>query len=372
MLQNLTTAIVLNARVGNGFGKLGATLTELASLTSGMSQGLINFGESSTKVYREYEKSMKDAEVALSTTYGRGTKELSSTMTQLDVAATEWAATTIFHTNDVANAISEAAHAGWDFNKIMNGIPAAMELAQAGGLDLSNSVNYIVKATNAAGIGFEDMGHFIDLWTFAANSSASTVDEFGQAMLRMGSTMRFAADPEELMTLIAVTANAGSVGSEAGTLIRNSILRLIAPTEKADKVMAQLGATSSEAAALLEDEALQAANARLAAQGFSAYDAHGNLRNVLDIYRDLYVSLGGIAGGFENIAENEKSMGILNAIFPTRTITEALTLIRGAAEGYDGLYEAMKRGEAEGYGAYAAETMMDSLDGKIETFESKW
>ena len=50
------------------------------------------------------------------------------------------------------------------------------------------------------------------------------------------------------------------------------------------------------------------------------------------------------------------------AIFPTRTITEALTLLRGAAEGYDGLYEAMRGGDAEGYGQYAAETMMDTLD----------
>lgn len=371
MAQTIETVIAINARVGSGFGKVGATLTELGSMVNGVSQELINFGKDGVKVYREYEKSMTDAEVALSTTYGRGTKELKSVMGQLDVAATEWAATTIFHTNDVANAISEAAHAGWDFDRIMTGIPAAMQLAQAGSIDLSEAVNYIVKASNAAGIEFEDMGSFIDLWTFAANSSASTVDEFGQAMLRMGSTMRFAADPEELMTLIAVTANAGSVGSEAGTLIRNSMIRLIAPTEKADKAMAQLGATTLETAGLMEDEALQAANARLEAQGFSAYDAHGNLRNVLDIYRDLYVALGGVAGGFEQIDRNQDAMQILSAIFPTRTITEALTLLRGAAEGYDGLYESMKGGDAEGYGAYAAETMLDTLDGKIETFESK-
>lgn len=371
MAQTIETVIAINARVGSGFGQVGATLTELGSMVNGVSQELINFGKDGVKVYREYEKSMTDAEVALSTTYGRGTKELKSVMGQLDVAATEWAATTIFHTNDVANAISEAAHAGWDFDRIMTGIPAAMQLAQAGSIDLSEAVNYIVKASNAAGIEFEDMGSFIDLWTFAANSSASTVDEFGQAMLRMGSTMRFAADPEELMTLLAVTANAGSVGSEAGTLIRNSMIRLIAPTEKADKAMAQLGATTLETAGLMEDEALQAANARLAAQGFSAYDANGNLRNVLDIYRDLYVALGGVAGGFEQIDRNQDAMQILSAIFPTRTITEALTLLRGAAAGYDGLYESMKGGDAEGYGAYAAETMLDTLDGKIETFESK-
>lgn len=373
--QTLETVIAINARVGNGFSKVGATLTELGSMVNGVSQQLINFGKDSVNVYREYEKSMADAQVALSTTYGRGTQQLNTVMSQLDVAATEWAATTIFHTNDVANAISEAAHAGWDFDQIMSGIPAAMQLAQAGGLDLSEAVNYIVKSTNAAGIGFEDMGHFIDLWAFAANSSASTIGEFGDAMLRMGSTMRFAGNTEELMTLIAVTANAGSVGSEAGTMIRNSMMRLIAPTDKAGKAMAQLGATSTETAAILGDEALAAANAELAAHGFSAFyqdgPQKGQMKNVLDIYRELYVALGDIAGGYENIDRNGDALGVLSAIFPTRTITEALTLLRGASEGYDGLYEAMRGGDAEGYGQYAAETMMDTLDGKIETFESK-
>lgn len=369
--QTLLTTILINARTGNGFSQVGNTLTELGSIVNGISQHLIDFGEDSIKVYRNYEKSMTDAEVALSTTYGRGTRELNGVMTQLDAAATDWAATTIFHTNDVGNAISEAAHAGWDFDQIMSGIPAAMQLAQAGGLDLSEAVNYIAKATSAAGIGFEDMGGFIDNWTFAANSSASTIDEFGQAMLRMGSTMRFTGNTEELMTLIAVTANAGSVGSEAGTMIRNSMIRLIAPTDKAQEAMEQLGATSEETAGLMEDQELAAANARLAAEGFSAYDSKGNLKNILDIYRELYVALGEVAGGYENIETNEDALGILSAIFPTRTITEALTLLRGAADSYDGLYDAMRRGEGEGYGAYAAETMMDTLDGKILTFESK-
>lgn len=369
--QVLETIISIGAQVGNGFSQVGATLTELGSMVNGLSQDLIQFGQDSISVYRDYEKSMADASVALSTTYGQSTKELSSVMSQLDSYATNWAATTIFHTDDVSNAISEAAHAGWDFEQIIAGIPAAMQLAQAGSIDLSDAVNYIVKSTNAMGIEFDDVGEFIDQWAFAANSSASTIDEFGQAMLRMGSTMRFAGSTEELMTLIAVTANAGSVGSEAGTMIRNSIMRLIAPTQKADKAMGELGATSEETAELLNDEALMAANAALEAQGFSAFDQEGNLKPVLDIYRELYVALGEIAGGYENLNKNESALKILSAIFPTRTITEALNLLNAAADGYSGLYDAMESGAAEGYGAYAADVMMDTLNGHIEIFNSK-
>ena len=372
MSNNLTTNILINAKTGSGFYQVGATLTELGSIINGLSSQLISFGEDSIEVYRDYEKSMRDAEVALSTNYGRGTRELQTVMTQLDEAATEWAATTIFHTNDVANAISEAAHAGWDYDEIMTGIPAAMELAQAGGLHLSGAVNYIVKSTNAAGIGFEDMGDFIDLWTFAANSSASTIGEFGDAMLRMGSTMRFAANPEELMTLIAVTADAGAVGSEAGTMIRNSIMRLIAPTQKAQDAMELLGATSDEVAEIMDDEALAAASAELASRGFTVFDQKtGEMRPVLDIYSDLSDCLADIAGGYDNIGSNEDALSILSAIFPTRTITEALNLLNATRDGYGGLYDEMSEGAAEGYGSYAAETMMDTLNGNIEIFESK-
>lgn len=370
--QVLETLIVINAKAGNGFSQVGSTLQELGSLVDGVSEKLIEFGTDSVNVYRDYEKSMASAEVALSTTYGKGTQQLNTVMEQLDVAATEWAATTIFHTNDVGNAISEAAHAGWDFEQIMYGIPAAMRLAQAGGLDLSTAVDYIVKSTNAAGIGFEDMGDFIDLWTFGANSSASTIGEFGDAMLRMGSTMRWAADPAELMTLIAVTANAGSVGSEAGTMIRNSIMRLIAPTDKASLALEKMGATALEAQEVMGDEGLAAAYKELQEYGFKGvFDENGNIRSILDVYTDMALVLGEMAGGMENISTNEKAISVLSAIFPTRTITEAVNLINAAANGYDGLYDKMINGEAAGYGQYSANTMMDTLDGKIETFASK-
>lgn len=370
-MADITRTIVINA-VTKGFAGIGATLQELGSMVNGVSQQLINFGKESVTVYRDYQKSMADAEVALSTKYGRGTRELADAMNQLDTAATEWAATTIFHTNDVGNAISEAAHAGWDLNKIMAGLPAAMQLAQAGGLDLSEAVDYIVKSTNAAGVSFENVGSFIDLWAFAANSSATNIDEMGEAMLRMGSTMRWASDPAELFTLIAATANAGATGSEAGTMIRNSIMRLVAPTDKAKKALTEMKATAIETSEVMNDENLFAAYEALVANGFSGvYNEKGEMRSILDIYSEMAVVLGTMSGGVENIANNEQAMSVLSAIFPTRTVTEAINLINAAANGWDGLYDKMVNGEAEGYGEYAATTMMDTLDGKIETFESK-
>lgn len=48
--------------------------------------------------------------------------------------------------NDVADAISKATDAGWDFNQIKTG----MALARVSGINLSDAVDYIIKATQVA------------------------------------------------------------------------------------------------------------------------------------------------------------------------------------------------------------------------------
>lgn len=362
----LNASVVLFGRVDNSIGQLGAALVSIGGTIDQMSRKLIDFGKESAQVYRDYEDSMLDAQVALSTIYGRNTRELSGVMKNLTAQTTEWAATTIFHTNDVADAVAKAAHAGWDEQKILSGIPAAMELAQAGGLDLSQSVDYIIKSTNAAGISFGDLTDFIDEWTFAANRSAGDVESFGEAMTRMGSTMRFSGSRQELLTMLAVLHDAGTTGSDAGTLLRNSMIRLVAPTQKASEAMAELGLTQAdidEAMGEVEGDTAGAV-AKLEELGFSAYDSQGNLKDFLTIFREL--------GAATAEMSDEDKYDIWSAIFPTRTITGAMALMNAAmGEGFE-LYDLLTGGAATGYGEYASETMMSGMTGAIETLTSKW
>lgn len=120
----------------------------------------------------------------------------------------------------------------------MSGIPAAMNISMAGGMELSQGLEYLVDITNAAGLSFEELGTLVDMWAVAANSSSTTIPEMGQAMQRMGATMQFfKGDMGALTTMLAVLADNGTKGSDAGTLLRNSIIRLIAPTKKAAEAM---------------------------------------------------------------------------------------------------------------------------------------
>lgn len=367
--QMLRTFISINAQA-NGFGQVGATLTELGSLVDGISQKLIDFGKESIDVYKDYEKSMHEAEVALSTSHGRNTKELAAAMDTLNAKATEWAATTIFHTDDVANAINQAAHAGWSLDEILNGIPVAMQLAQAGSMDLSDALTYITKSMSAFGVPFDELGEFVDMWVYAANSSVGDVQDFGDAMKKMGATMRFTDSKEELFALIGLMHDMGESGSTAATLLRTSMMRIIAPSGVASKVMEQLGATDDEINAIREDASKLQALQLLSDYGFNAFNEDNQAKPMIQIYAELGEVLAQIAGGYDNITKNQTTLGILSTIFGTRGITGALDIVTALQNAVD-LRDKLLAGNAEGYGEYAQETMMDTLYGKTEMFESK-
>ena len=363
--KTLNAFVVIGGRVDNTFGQIGTALVSMGATIDEISTKLINFGKESIEVYRSYQDSMLDAQVALSTTYGRGSRELNDVMRTLDAQATEWAASTIFHTDDVASAIAQAAHANWDLEMILEGMPVAMRLAQAGGMDLSEALDFIIKSANGAGIEFGNLSEFVDEWVFAANSSAGNVEEFGEAMMKMGNTMMFAGNKEELLAMLAILHDYGTTGPAAGTLLRNSMIRLIAPTKKASDAMLALGITQEDVdEAMAEvDGDTAAAVQRLEELGFSVYDSSGNLKNFLEIFRDLDLVT-------RNMSDEEK-YAIWSAIFPTKTITGGMALIESAEESLNGLYGTLRDGGASGYGEYASETMMSGLTGSIETFLSK-
>ena len=364
--KTLQMGVVLFGRVDNTFGQIGQSLIQLGSQVDQISQKLIDFGKESIQVYRDYEDSMLDAEGALATVYGRDSTALKRVMKELNALATETAATTIFHTNDVANAINEAAHANWNLETILSGIPAAVKLAQAGGFDLSTAMDYMITSVNAGNIELENMSHWIDIWAYAANSSAGTVSEFGEAFERMGKMMTFAGSGEELLTMLAVLHDSGTKGAQAGTLLRNTMIRLIAPTEKASDVMAALEISEADMSEAISEcnGDLDAAAKSLKEAGFSAYDSKGELKDFIEIFGDLKKALDGMS--------EEERNNVLAAIFPTRSLPGALAILDEMTGKVQELYDKLMGGEAEGYGGFLAELQTSGVTGDIEILLSKW
>ena len=362
MAVDLLTNVIIGGQTTSGFNALAGRLTTLGATVEKIGSYVREFEKDSVQVYRNYEDNMLAAEYALSAQYSSAT-ELSTVMQNLDLYASQWAASTIFHTSDVSAAINEAAHAGWNYEQIVKGIPQAMYIAQAGGMELSTGLDYLVKMMGATSTEFGEMGTVIDQWSKAANLSATDIGEMGQAFMSLGAAAQFGDSTQELFTMLAVLANVGTTGSTAGTALRGAMMRIIAPTTKAENAMSLLGADAEELNEVLADTNVTKAAKTLEGLGFSAYDTEGNLLPMIDIFTNLHTALQGL----NEEAQNE----ILAAIFPTRNIATAKAFMAAVGNGQMAhIFESV--GDSEGYAAKGAEIMMSGLTGAIETLASKW
>ena len=360
MAQSTKTLLIrLNGEVATGAGKVADKLNEIGNVLDRVGRYTREIEEESVEIYRGYEDNMLAAKFALSAQVESAT-ELERQMTSLGEAAQKWASTTIFHTDDVSAAILEATRAGWDYEKILQGIPKAMLIAQAGGMDLSAGLDYLIKMVNTTGTSFDDVGTMVDQWAKAANSSATSIDEMGQAFMALSASAMFADNTQELFTLTAVLANAGVTGSKAGTLLRNAMMRMIAPTDKAKKAMQDLGASEEDLEAWAEKGATAEQLEKL---GFSAYTATGELKPMKTILTDLHDALAGMT--------EQQQYDILSTIFPLRSINAATAFMKSIESGnLEKLYNSI--GDSEGYAQKGADIMMSGITGAIETLKSKW
>lgn len=376
--RELKAGIVLGGRVDSSVNSIGAKLDELAGkadllgekwLRQGaqidqVGRQIINLGKQSVTVYRNYEDGILETRSVLQGIYGNN--ELNKVMESLEKHAQKWAASTIFHTDDVADAMATAAHAGWNYEEILSGLPSAMLAAQAGGMELTQTVDYLAKMLAATNTPFSESGQLIDEWARAADLVATDIPELGNAFIRLGSSAQFADSNEELLTMLAILANVGTVGETAGTGVRNMMIRMVAPTQKAAEAMDALGLSEEELEEAFSgvDAASAEAYETLEQYGFSAYDAQGNLKSFITIFTELNDAL-------EKLPDEKSRNEILATLFPSRTISYAKAMVEAVKNGsiYD-IYNTIAN-ESSGYAQRKQDILMSGLTGALETLGSK-
>lgn len=376
--RELKAGIVLGGRVDGSVNVIGAKLDELAGkadllgekwLRQGaridqVGRQIINLGKESVSVYRNYEDGILETRSVLQGVYGNN--ELNKVMESLEKHAQKWAASTIFHTDDVADAMATAAHAGWDYEEILSGLPSAMLAAQAGGMELTQTVDYLAKMLAATNTPFSESERLIDEWARAADLVATDIPELGNAFIRLGSSAQFADSNEELLTMLAILANVGTVGETAGTGVRNMMIRMVAPTQKAAEAMDALGLSEEELEEAFSgvDAASAEAYETLEEYGFSAYDAQGNLKSFIQIFTELNDAL-------EKLPSEQERNDILATLFPSRTISYAKAMVEAVKNGsiYD-IYNTIAN-ESSGYAQRKQDILMSGLTGALETLGSK-
>lgn len=253
----------------------------------------------------------------------------------LSNSAKECGATTMFSASEAAEALNYLALAGYDAEKAAATLPKVLDLAAAGGLDLAYASDLVTDSMAAMGMETSQLDNYIDQMARTSQKSNTSIAQLGEATLVCAGTVSLTGQSLETMnTQLGILANNGIKGAEGGTHLRNVLLSLAAPTDKAAVTIENLG---------LQIE-----------------DSQGNMRDLNDIMIDLNSSLDGMS-------DVEKTK-IINRIFNTTDIASVNALLKGTGKEYNNLYQEINN--CSGAAANMAETLNNNLKGRLDELES--
>ena len=107
---------------------------------------------------------------------------------------------------------------------------AAVTLSQASGMELPAAATALTDAMNQFGAPAEQAGKFINVLANGALFGAAEIPQVTEALLRFGAVAKTAnVSVEESTALIEALAEKGLKGADAGTALRNVMLKLSAP-----------------------------------------------------------------------------------------------------------------------------------------------
>ena len=165
--------------------------------------------------------------------------------------AKDLGASTMFSAREVATLQTEFAKLGFTAKEITKVTGATLALAQASGTDLARAAEVAGSTLRAFGMDASETGRVTDVMASSFSSSALDMETFAESMKFVAPVAKSAGmSLEETSAMLAVLANAGIKGSQAGTALR--------------RIISEIGATGKPTAEALKD---------LAAQGLNLADA---------------------------------------------------------------------------------------------------
>ena len=317
--------------VGNNISSAGEKLLPVTAAVTGLGTASVTTAVNFESSMSQVQATMGVTKDAMSTVDGQSV----NTMDTLSKLAKKMGAETAFSASECAEALNYLALAGYDTQQMCDTLPTVLNLAAAGGIDLAAASDMVTDAMSALGMGVDEAETMVDQMAKTASTTNTSVAQLGEGILKIGATAKSVkGGTAELNTALGILANNGIKGAEGGTHLRNIILSLQNPTDKAADQMTALG--------------------------LAVYDSDGNMRSLNDILGDLNKSMDGMTAA-------EKS-NIISKIFNKTDLSSVNALLANTGDTWDDLQEAILK--SGGAAQQMAETQLDNLQGQLTILKS--
>ena len=309
--------------LGVNLDKIGTKAESFGKKLLPASGAMAALGAYSTKTAIDFEDAMSQAAGALDMPIEK--------MGDLRELALQTGQDTIFSATEAGQAITELAKGGLTEAQIQGGaLATTMDLAASSQMDLATSANVVVQAMGAFHLEANQSAEAANALAGAAAASSTDVEPLTQGLAQCSAQAYNAGwSIQETTAALALFADAGVTGSDAGTSLKTMLQRLAAPTD--------------EAAGLIED------------LGIQTRDSNGELLSATEMAQELQNKLGGLSNAERDAA--------LQTIFGSDATRAATIMMNAGADGLKKYTDATNDQEAA---ARLANSQMSDWSRSIE------
>jgi len=306
----------------NGWIKTGAKKIISIGLAGTMLVGGLGL-KSTMDAFTDFEKGLSSVQAITDAT--------DYDMQKLKQTALDLGASTAWSASNVTQAEELLGQAGYSTQENIAALPGLLSLASAGSLDLATATDIAVSSMKAFNLDASKAGHVADVLSLSANATNSDVTDLGEAMKYIAPVANsLGISIEDTASAVGLLSNAGIKGSQAGTVLRQTLNRLASPTDTASEMIEKYG--------------------------IKAFDAQGNMKSLGEVVDILNTSLSDL--------NSQQKADVISTIFGTESMSGVLALMN---QGGMAVTELTKRLEgADGAAQKVADTKLDNLAGQME------
>jgi TP901 family phage tail tape measure protein len=266
--------------MGASLKNLGGNLQSMGMQASMATAPIAAMGAVGIKAYGDFESVINE----ISARTGIVGDELQA----ISDYALEMGAATVFSGQQASEAFLDLLTSGQSAEEAFSTLPHVMSLAAAGGIELGQSADTLTDIMSMFGLAASDTIGNLTAAEYVANSltqasqvSSASVSMLGQAFVNVGGIASgFGLDVDTTNAALAVLAEGGLKGAEAGTNLKSMLLGMSSTTNSTQEAWVRLGTTM--------------------------YDSEGNMKNLNSL-------LGEIRYGLQDLPveeQNEIIMGL--------------------------------------------------------------
>lgn len=324
------------AKVSGESQKAATTMEAAGGKSKLITTGIAAAGVAATALGAAAVKMSADFDASMSTVQAN-TGASADEMNQLRQAAIDAGADTIYSATESADAINELGKAGLSTSDILSGgLSGALNLAASDGMAVGDAAELMATTLKQFNLTGAESTQVADALAAGAGKAVGSAHDLGLALNQAGLVSNsMGISMQETTGTLAAFANAGMIGSDAGTSLKTMLQRLASPTDKAQSLMDELG--------------------------INVYDANGE-----------FIGLAGVAGqlqqGLSGMSQEQRNAA-LNTIFGADAVRAANVLYK---EGESGIADWTDAVSESGFAAEQAAAKNNNLKGDLENLSGSF